>query len=408
MRDVTEDIKTPSTLNNFNSLFSSSLFYEHTAVMLIIDSNTQHIIDANKSALDYYGYAIEDFKDMSYHDILGMRDSEIEIELANAKKLDRKYFSMKHILKCGEIRDVEVYTSKITIQGKLLDYSIVFDVTDRKIAEKALKLANADLSNSNNIISQQLVNLNSLNNKLLINEKRLTDLNSSKDRFFSIIAHDLKEPLIGFTQRLKVISSNFFKMNMIEIQNSTKAVHESAVNLYQFLENLLEWARIQQGNFRFYFNDYDLSSIARRHIDLFKDAITLKHLNIINEIAPNTFVYTDEHMVASIVSNLLHNAIKFSNINSTIIISCSSFDKQKIQVMVEDHGIGMDVSILQKLFKLDYRIKRDGTMGEKGSGLGLILCKDLVEKCGGIIWAESTEDIGSKLYFTLMKSNIEE
>ena len=205
---------------------------------------------------------------------------EIKEEMEHAKQYERNYFHFVHKLSNGDLRNVEVYSSPIKIKDKQLLFSIIHDITDRKIAENSLKKANADLINSNNIISQQLVKLNSLYNRLQESESILVKLNSSKDIFFSIIAHDLKSPVSGFLDTLKMLSANFSQMTIGTIKEYTTALYESAENLYNFLENLLNWSRIQRGNFRFYYNDYNLNEIVSEILKLVERNAILKNIKI--------------------------------------------------------------------------------------------------------------------------------
>ncbi len=385
----------------------SELIEQHSAVMLIIDPALDgKIIYANKAAANFYGYCNEELQTMKITDINALSAQEVKLEMENAKKFERNYFHFIHKLKSGELRNVEVYSSPIEINGRKLLYSIIHDITDRKLAENSLKKANSDLINSNNIISQQLVKLNSLYNKIQESENRLIKLNSSKDIFFSIIAHDLKSPVSGFLDTLKMLSTNFSQMTIGTIKEYTTALYESAENLYNFLENLLNWSRIQRGNFRFYYNDYCLNDIIRQILKIVDRNAHLKNIKIVNEITDNIYIYSDENMINSIMGNLIFNAVKYTYSGGLIKISCSDYNKRFFLITVEDNGVGIDENLKDEIFKIDKRAIRPGTNNELGTGLGLILTKDFVEKCGGNIWFDSEAGKYTKFHFTIMKSSI--
>ena len=392
---------------NESHFLLKELFDQHSAVMLLIDSiNDGRILYSNKAAEEFYGYKSEVLNNMKIMEINVLSPDEIKEEMEHAKQYERNYFHFVHKLSNGDLRNVEVYSSPIKIKDKQLLFSIIHDITDRKIAENSLKKANADLINSNNIISQQLVKLNSLYNRLQESESILVKLNSSKDIFFSIIAHDLKSPVSGFLDTLKMLSANFSQMTIGTIKEYTTALYESAENLYNFLENLLNWSRIQRGNFRFYYNDYNLNEIVSEILKLVERNAILKNIKIENNISKDIYVYSDENMLTSILTNLIFNAIKYTYNGGFVKLECKDYNTRLYLITIEDNGVGIDDYLKDDIFKIDKRAIRPGTNSELGTGLGLILTKDFVEKCGGDIWFESKPGEYTKFHFTIMKSNI--
>ena len=237
------------------------------------------------------------------------------------------------------------------------------------------------------------------------NEIKLTELNATKDKFFSIIAHDLRNPfsnIIGFAELLNKNYSSYSAENMERI---TKQLYLSAKNTYNLLENLLEWSRTQSDSIPFEpvrnsFNDFcdevitDLSQIAR------SKNITIQHFT-----TEPILLFADKNMLKTVLRNLVSNAIKFSNPGEKISIYAEK-DEEKITVTVSDNGIGIEPGKLDNLFDFTKTQSTRGTAEEKGTGLGLTLCKEFIERHQGRIWAESEVGIGSKFKFTIPFNSI--
>jgi signal transduction histidine kinase len=184
------------------------------------------------------------------------------------------------------------------------------------------------------------------------------------------------------------------KLNLLEMINISS---ETAYNL---LENLLQWARTQTGKIKFNPENFDLSENVNSVIDLHCVIAQKKGVSLKNNIAPHTLVYADENMINTVLRNLISNAIKFSNPDGNIIISTNKTDGY-VEVNVIDKGVGMSRESLGKLFRIDTYYSTSGTFGESGTGLGLIICKEFVEKNNGRIKAISSEEKGTTLSFTL-------
>ena len=175
----------------------------------------------------------------------------------------------------------------------------------------------------------------------------------------------------------------------------------SAVNIYRLIENLLEWSKMQRGKLSFEPQPLLLKSSLTKSIELMMDTANKKGIDLRINIPDHTVVIADIHMLETIIRNLISNALKFSFKGSVIEISAKKAENDLIRVTIKDNGIGMNPELLDKLFTLAENINRKGTEGEPSTGLGLILCKEFVEKQGGKIWAESIEGEGSSFIFTL-------
>jgi len=240
---------------------------------------------------------------------------------------------------------------------------------------------------------------------LIKTESELRKLNAEKDKLFSIIAHDLRSPFSGFLFFTDLISKEIFEMPKSEIQDITKRLNNSAVNLYRMINNLLEWAMLQQGMNSFHPSSVNLFDTADSSVSEIQDLLTMKNLKLENNIERNFIIFADSQILKTVFRNLLSNATKFTNKNGTIIISADFLEGNIAEVCISDTGIGMDKNILNNIFKLNFKGKRKGTDGEPSTGLGLLLCSELVKRNGGNMRVESEVNKGSKFYFTVPVEN---
>ncbi len=226
-------------------------------------------------------------------------------------------------------------------------------------------------------------------------------LNANKDKFFSIIAHDLKSPFNAFLGLTEIMAEELNTMTLDEIQRIAESMQSSAKNLFSLLENLLQWSKIQQGKFDFSPINIRLIPIINFNLEIFAESCKIKNIKIINSIIDDIEIKADVAMLNTIIRNLISNAIKFTNKEGEITISSHKIDSQTIKISVKDNGIGIDEELKKKLFKIDEQSSRLGTEGESSTGLGLMLCKEFVEIHGGLISVESEAGKGSTFSFTM-------
>lgn len=247
-------------------------------------------------------------------------------------------------------------------------------------------------------VNQRIKKINSM---LEESNQKLKIINATKDKFFSIIAHDLRSPfnsILGFSELIKNEIQG--DQDIEQIREYNDSVSESAHSLFSLLENLLQWANSQRGELEFTPTQFDLHELVQTNLSIFNLKALDKSINLISDVQPCTFVYGDVNMINTIVRNLISNALKFTETGGDIHISANTKDKFII-FTVKDTGIGISKENQDKLFRLDCNYTICGTQNETGSGLGLILCKEFVEKNGGHIWVESEPSKGSKFIFTL-------
>jgi signal transduction histidine kinase len=226
----------------------------------------------------------------------------------------------------------------------------------------------------------------------------LKALNDSKDKFFSIVTHDLKSPyntLLGFSAMLKESLSKDS-----DSWEYAKNLYDAALNNYNLLENLLEWSRSQRGSIQFNPTDFMLNEVIFKTINLVSTYAEKKNISIAERISNNLMINADRNLVNIIIRNILTNAIKYTYPGGEIIIEAKQVEKFA-EISISDNGIGIPEIILNDLFTIDNKSSRTGTDQESGTGLGLILCKEFVELHGCRIWVESEVKKGSTFYFTL-------
>ncbi len=274
--------------------------------------------------------------------------------------------------KNGELIQVEM-NSKAMPDGTY--QSFIRDISDRKQAEKSLRE----------------------------NEIRLRQLNATKDKFFSIIAHDLKSPfnsIIGFTN---LLAEQIDEKDYEGIDKYVNIIQHSAENAMDLLLNLLEWARTQTGRTEFNPEYLDSVTLINEAVELLNDPAQQKSITIIKEIPHDAPVFADRYMISTVLRNLISNAIKFTHPGGQIVISARQ-EAQEIQIAVSDNGVGISEASKNNLFLIEESYSTLGTLNEKGTGLGLILCKEFVEKHLGEIRVESEEGKGSQFLFTIPKA----
>jgi len=233
---------------------------------------------------------------------------------------------------------------------------------------------------------------------------QLQELVATKDKFFTILAHDLINPfslLLGYTS---LLSEKIESYSIEETKEMINLLNKTTQQTYDLLQNLLQWAKSQTGKIIIRPEILKIKSIIESNIVLLKSNIDHKRIHVENNIHDGSFVYADENMVNTVVRNLLSNAIKFTPKNGKITFATVTDKNEQngyVTVCISDTGVGMDKETLSNLFKVEKSTTTIGTDKEKGTGLGLILCYEFVEKMGGKMWVESETGKGSKFFFTL-------
>ncbi|OGV07036.1 MAG: hypothetical protein A2499_16255 [Stygiobacter sp. RIFOXYC12_FULL_38_8] len=229
---------------------------------------------------------------------------------------------------------------------------------------------------------------------------KLRELNATKDKFFSIIAHDLKNPITAQFTLTSMIIENYKDMGKDELLELIEAVDKAGKQTYRLLENLLYWSRAQIGRLEYDPKEIFLDEMIRESYDLLFDNAKAKNITLVPVAQSSFAAYGDEEMIKTVLRNLISNAIKFTNQGGTVRVELEKKKEQRI-VRVIDNGVGIPPEYLDQIFRIDVVASTPGTEGERGTGLGLILCKEFVEKNGGKLRVESEEGKGSTFSFSL-------
>lgn len=230
----------------------------------------------------------------------------------------------------------------------------------------------------------------------------LAKSNATKNKFFRIIAHDLRNPISTLAGSTNLIFNDFEEYNKEQTKNFIGELNRLSQTTFNLLENLLDWSSSQMGEIKYEPKQIYLDTLTKENIELIKRKVDSKNISLINNINDQCEVFADENMVKTIIRNLLSNAVKFTPDNGEIIISCST-DGDFLKYSVKDSGIGINKEDLKKLFKIETHHTTPGLSNEKGSGLGLILCKEFVERNGGKIRISSKPNKGTTIEFTLKR-----
>lgn len=252
------------------------------------------------------------------------------------------------------------------------------------------------------LIKKKNIELFYSSKKLKESEIRLKDTNESMDRFFSIIAHDLINPFHALFALTELLNSQNNDLTKEDVVKYSQLINTSARNLYNLLNNLLQWTKTQTGKLETRPEIIDANSAVDSVISLLNVTAKEKYVELFSVIDANQKIYCDKNLLLTILRNLINNAIKYSKKEGKIEVSTAD-EKGFIEFSVKDNGIGIPAENLEKLFDIKYSFSTKGTSNEEGTGLGLILCKEFVEIMGGKIWAEGTPDTGTTFKFTIPK-----
>ncbi len=353
---------------------------------ILVENSLQAMVIIQKDGLNFANSRMEELTQYSFSELVDKStdwisklihpDEYVRINriiknsFENQKTPERN--EIRIIRKDRKLRWVETLGTLVKIQGEEAILIVAMDITEKKEAQSVL----------------------------VESEKTLRNVNAMKDKFFSIIAHDLKNPfnaIIGFSNLLYEAYDNFDEKQR---KSFIKNICDASENTFKLLQNLLEWSRTQTGTFEYVPEIIDLSIIASENISVLNSNADSKKIEIKSTIPYNTIAFADENMTKTIIRNLISNAIKFTNTNGKVTIS-AILKNNEVQVSVTDNGIGISQENISRLFRIDDPFKVAGTANEQGTGLGLILCKEFVEKNGGKIWVESATGVGSSFIFTL-------
>jgi len=259
---------------------------------------------------------------------------------------------------------------------------------------------------TNKILKVQYKEIKKAHKQLQISENNLVELNATKDKFFSIISHDLKNPFASVLSISELLDDSFDSTSSDEIRYGVKKIRETNKHIYTLLENLLTWSKSQRGRLIIENSKFNLSKIIETNINLLKMAAEKKNITIEGIYEDEVCSFADREMISTVIRNLLTNAVKFTEPGKSIQIKVVE-NETKNKVSIIDQGVGIKAENIERLFRIEDKIKTEGTAGEKGTGLGLIICKEFIESNHGILEVSSVPGEGSTFSFTVPRSDSE-
>jgi two-component system sensor histidine kinase/response regulator len=315
---------------------------------------------------------------------------------------------IKHILAKTKIHKRE--NVKVGVELEIGGKKRFITASQQQMLSLLVSTYKAAVDKNNELVLAQ-DELNKFNEHLedMVKERtlELSRINTEKDQFFSIIAHDLRSPISGLIGLTEMMIRNALSIPQDELTIIARRLNDSANNLYQLLENLLKWTEIQKNSICFSPQDLNLSALIQQNIKVIEERALQKWISIVNEVPVDQWIFADEKMINTILRNLLSNAVKFTKSGGSVAIRCKNSDSDMIEISVTDSGVGMAEDTIKMLFRINEKVGSAGTDGEASAGLGLILCNEFVKMHGGKIWAHSEVNKGSIFTFTLKKGSSE-
>lgn len=307
--------------------------------------------------------------------------------------------------------DIDLY--KIHRQDEIhssVDQSIEFRMIDKQGNEKVIfHTCQPVYDNEGNYVGRRVSNHDITKQKhregiIKKSEENLRKLNRTKNQLFSVIAHDLKSPFLSILGFTEILSEEISKLKNNDLYSISSNINHSVRKVYELLENLLTWSRLHNNQIHINPTEIDIYEIVDKIFDLYKVQALEKNISLINNISKKVKVFADYFMVDTIIRNLVNNSVKFTKQNGFISINSES-DNRSVKICVEDNGKGISLENQKKLFR-DYNLHFETTtQKESGTGIGLLLCKEFIEKNSGKIEIHSEPGKGTKFCFTLPKTN---
>jgi signal transduction histidine kinase len=267
-----------------------------------------------------------------------------------------------------------------------------------------LMVLNKNLLEQKQKVEELNQKLNQTNHRLLESEKHLIDTNATKDKFFSIISHDLRNPFASIVSFSRILKRDIQNLGKEELQELARELDKSVLKINNLLENLLQWSRTQTGKMKYHPEYLAVNDLVRDNVNLFSGNAREKEIILVDSVDTDLVVFADQNMTNTVIRNLMSNALKYSDAGGKIIIK-SQVKNKMANISIIDDGVGMTNDQMAQLWNVNTIHTTYGTRDEKGSGLGLLLCKEFIEKQGGEISVKSEKGKGSEFAFSLPLEN---
>ncbi|MCF8446686.1 MAG: PAS domain-containing sensor histidine kinase, partial [Bacteroidia bacterium] len=373
IRDLTERYKIEKTVRESEEKYSK-VFHTSPYAITLNEVKTGNFLDANDAFYQITGYTKKEIKE---HPELGksiwVNDRErldVMEELKNGRAVFGKEYEFYK--KNGDIIYGLYSAQVILVNNKPVGFSSINDITAQKQISKELEAKNEELKK----------------------------INEEKNSYFSILSHDLRGPINGFVSLSELMVDEAETLNEPSIYKMAQSMKKSASNLSLLLDNLLQWAKIQRGLVPIQIQNTSVNKIYQNCIEPVLPSILKKEINFINKVKGDQNISIDPNIICTVIRNLISNSIKFTNKGGQIIFEINCLQDGGVEIIVEDNGIGMSQKIMENLFIITHQKNRKGTDGEPSTGMGLVICKELIDKHQGKLLVESEENKGSK--FTIL------
>lgn len=344
---------------------------------IILGDKDENIIFTNPAAEQIFGVPPGRLTGSNLKEFLSPDQlSKVLTETEKRSQEEQSTYELDIITAGNQVRNLLVTATPQMNSDRVFTgtFGVLRDITERKVAEAELEKFSKELQESN----------------------------ATKDRFFSIIAHDLKSPFNSILGLTNVLIDDRQSLDEKEIREILSTIKKSSESAFELLENLLLWANSQTGRISFSPRQFNLKGAIEENIALVEVQASRKKIRIISSCIEDCQAFGDMQMIHTVLRNLLSNAIKFTPQGGEVAVSVTKLD-DRYEISVKDTGVGIARENIPKLFKIESKYSTKGTANEKGTGLGLILCKEFVDKHGGKIWMESEVGKGSTFYFTILK-----
>jgi len=375
VQDITERKRSELALRQSEQNFRTLANMAKIMISIVSDINREKYLYVNDEWASALEYTKEEAKKLKPIDVLTPESHRQVMEFAT-KRIQGidvpSSYEITVVTKSGKLKYLDSSSIIINFDNQKAYLTTSLDITEHKLLLKSLSES----------------------------ESTLRELNAQKDKFFSIIAHDLKSPFNAILGLSELLLEQINANNYIGIDNYAKIIGQSSQRAYDLLINLLEWSRAQSGRWEFTPENFDMGALIKENIRLLESNAEQKAITINEDLASKITAFADKQMISTILRNLISNAIKFTQKGGEIKIF-AEYRENEILITVMDNGIGIESGRMENLFRIDKSNSTPGTSNEQGTGLGLILSKEFVEKHGGKIWAESKQGKGTVFYFTL-------
>lgn len=401
MIDITDKKRTQLLLEESEKRYKI-IFNGTNEGIIVANSETGKFLYANNSLCEMIGYSLEEILNFHFTEI---HPSEVRDDVINGfnsltDNMQRLNSNVPILKNDGSIIYADIKDKIVYFDNIKTNLAFITDVTQRRESELEKENLFNELDIANRNLEELLFEKNLLVDDLAEKEIHLEKVISEKDKFFSIIAHDLKEPFNGFLGFTEIMKNSLYNMSLNEMTKFSTVLHTSASNLYKLLENLLNWAQIQRNVMEFSPTTFEINNLISECTNLIELTLSKKDIKLNFIFDEKIEIYADLNMISSIIRNLLTNAIKFSNKNSNIEVKSYIYDSNCI-ISVKDNGVGIKQSDKEKIFSIENKISNTGTEGELSTGLGLILSNEYIKLNNGKIWFESEFGKGSTFFISI-------